>query len=183
MIGCFISVNKLSLSKTKLTAPMKQNLTKKERLAIKELSQNKSIIIKKADKGSSVVIMNTEDYIAEGHRQLSDGKFYQKVDHDLTDEHNAQVKDKVMDMFNKGEITLETVEFFIHENPRTAQFYLLPKIHKCLSNPPGRPIVSANECLMERISQFVDFFMKPFLHEAIHSKYHVFLAGHLALYT
>ncbi len=137
MIDCFISVNELSLSKTKLTAPMKQNLTRKERLPIKELSQNKSIIIKKADMGSSVVIMNTDDYIAEGHRQLSDSKFYRKVDHDLMDEHNARVKDRVMDMFHKGEITLEAVEFWIHDNPRTAQFYLLSKIHKSLSKPQG----------------------------------------------
>ena len=37
------------------------------------------IIIKPADKGSAVVVLNKKDYIAEGMRQLSDTKFYKKT--------------------------------------------------------------------------------------------------------
>jgi hypothetical protein len=44
---------------------------------------------------------------------------------------------------------------------RTAKFYLLPKIHKGINPPPGRPIVSANGCPIERISQLVDPFLNP----------------------
>ena len=69
----------------------------------------------------------------------------------------------VRKIFERGEITCDTLEFLVQDQPRTAQFYLLPKIHKRLPNPPGRPIVSANECPTERISQFVDFFLKPFV--------------------
>ena len=38
---------------------------------------------------------------------------------------------------------------------------MLPKIHKNLNNPPGRPIISGNGCPTERISQFVAFFLQP----------------------
>ena len=47
--------------------------------------------------------------------------------------------------------------------PRTSKFYLLPKIHKNLVNPPRHPIVSANECPAEKISEFVYFFLNPLL--------------------
>ena len=51
----------------------------------------------------------------------------------------------------------------IIDAPRTANFYLLPKIHKGKVPPPGRPIVSANDCPTERISQLVDHFIQPLL--------------------
>lgn len=44
-----------------------------------------------------------------------------------------------------------------------ASFYLLPKIHKCVDNPPGRPVISGNESLTEPVSKYIDYFIKPFL--------------------
>ena len=52
--------------------PHKQNLSAEELGALKELINNTQIIIKPADKGSAVVIMNRADYLTEGFRQLSD---------------------------------------------------------------------------------------------------------------
>ena len=43
--------------------------------------------------------------------------------------------------------------------PKTAGFYMLPKIHKPTRPPPGCPIISANGCLTEQISEFFDFFL------------------------
>ena len=47
---------------------------------------------------------------------------------------------------------------------KTAELYLLNKIH---SDPPtkARPIISANGCPVERISEYVDFFLQPFVSE------------------
>ena len=44
---------------------------------------------------------------------------------------------------------------------RTQQFYLLPKIHKDIDNPPRRHIVSGSGGPTEKISQFVDHFIGP----------------------
>ena len=44
-------------------------------------------------------------------------------------------------------------------NPKPGQFYILPKIHK--QGNPGRPTVSSNSHPTERISQFVDYHLKP----------------------
>ena len=44
---------------------------------IKGLGKNNNIVIKRADKGNSIVILDTVDYLREGLRQLSDNTFYQ----------------------------------------------------------------------------------------------------------
>ena len=51
------------------------NLSPEELEALKQLRNDNTIVIKKADKGSNVVIMNRDDYIAEVERQLNDTKF------------------------------------------------------------------------------------------------------------
>ena len=52
------------------------NLSHEETVALRELTENKNIIIKPADKGSAVVIMDREQYLFEGYRQLNDRKYY-----------------------------------------------------------------------------------------------------------
>lgn len=51
---------------------VKPNLNKKEVEAFQSLQQNKNIIIKPADKGGAAVMMDTEQYLWEGYRELSD---------------------------------------------------------------------------------------------------------------
>ena len=55
------------------------NLTKKERQAIKSLSQNPNIIIKLADKGGAIVIQDKHKYIEECLRQLNNKEHYKKL--------------------------------------------------------------------------------------------------------
>lgn len=42
-------------------------------------------------------------------------------------------------------------------------FYMLPKVHKDLENPPGRPIISGNDSITEPASKYVDYFIKLFV--------------------
>ena len=67
------------LHRQKYKEPKKKNLTKEEYKAIKSLKNNKGIIIKPADKGSAIVILDKESYINEGQRQLNDTKLYEKT--------------------------------------------------------------------------------------------------------
>ena len=64
----------------------RRNLTIKQFKAPTDLKENKSIMFKKADRGSNVVIQNVDDYIKEGLRQFGDEKFCKKLDYDPTEE-------------------------------------------------------------------------------------------------
>ena len=52
------------------------NLTKEERKALYSLTDDTSIVIKEADKGSAVVVWDLEDYLAEAENQLDDKNVY-----------------------------------------------------------------------------------------------------------
>ena len=107
------------------------------------------------------MIQDRKDYIKEGLRQLSDRNFYRLQEENLTHAHNHLIKKQIDEMAYHNEISQKTADYLFLENPRTSKFYLLPKIHKNKIPPPGRPIVSANNCPSERISQFVDHFIQP----------------------
>ena len=107
-----------------------------------------------------MVIQNHADYVTEG--QLSDQCFYQPLD-DLTAEHNMKIIANLDNMLKGGEIIERVARFMVTKEPRTAQLYLLPKVHKNVTLVPGRPIVSANESSTERVSAFVDNFPAPII--------------------
>ena len=151
------------IQNTQLKPCRQKNLTREQFQSIYTLRNNTNIVIKPADKGSGVVILNRDDYIREGERQLGDTNFYKSVDLDLTQTHCDQVRRVIDSMFHNNEITGDTYRYLLTDNKRTAEFYMLPKIHKSLVNPPGRPIISGNDCPTEKISHLLDIILQPFV--------------------
>ena len=161
----FININEIELNKPSKTNSLKQNISDGERKAIRDLSRDKEIKISQADKGGSIVIQKTTDYIAEAMRQLNDPNTYKKTDSDLSNTHKQIVDNCLNQMVINGDITKKVQARLSIHKVRTPQIYFLPKIHKMKFPPPGRPIVSANDCATERISAFVDHFLNPLVKE------------------
>ena len=137
----------------------RNNLNKREREALNRLSNNKDIIIKPADKGGATVILNTSDYITEAMRQLSNEEYYEKVEKDLTSEHEQLINQCINNMIDNGELEKDTGQLLKSTDSRTPIFYMLPKIHK--PNHPGRPVVSSINSHTEKLSAYVDEFLRP----------------------
>ncbi|XP_072037029.1 uncharacterized protein [Amphiura filiformis] len=133
----------------------RDNLAKSERKALNELRHKSDLVIKPADKGSAVVVLNREDYIQEAHRQLANPIHYVKLSHDPIAEVTQEVTDTVIDLHDQNIIDDNTFEYLLPESATTSRFYLLPKIHK--EGNPGRPIVSCSNCPTE----FVDYHLRP----------------------
>ena len=71
------------------------NLTPGERTVLQSLRSNEDIIIKLADKGSSVVVMDKSAYIREAERQFSDDRFYNKLDKDPTKQFSDEITNEL----------------------------------------------------------------------------------------
>ena len=82
---------KLQLAEIKLSQP-RNNLSSKEREALQSLKRNKDLNVKKADKGSCVVIMDTENKINEGQTLLDNSKHYRPLDEPMVKETQYKVK-------------------------------------------------------------------------------------------
>ena len=146
-----------------------KNLSKFEYHALDSLQKNKNIIIKPADKGSAIVIMDKIDYVNEGYRQLQNPKHYRKINNLLYPETSPEISEILLNLKNRNIINEKQFDF-LKPPPkiRPRRLYFLPKIHKPLSKwtndgktPPGRPIVSDCGSESYEVSKFIDYFLKP----------------------
>ena len=161
-IHTFATVNMANLTALPQIKPRFHNLTKSDKLALETLKSNNSIIIKPADKGAGVVIMNTKDYIFEAFKQLNSTSYIKSSKEHLVFANNEVAK-ILTDLLTEDQIDKHRFEYLFQKSPKPGKFYLLPKIHKNTLPPPGRPIVSQIGSPTERISGYLDFFLQPFL--------------------
>ena len=154
MIETFVTAINNDINDSEPKAIPRDNLTKEERRALKDLQNREDIIITKADKGGAVVIWDTKDYIAEAERQLNDITTYEKLESDPTDRHIEIIKITLQNFKTQGIIEPRIADRLIPEKVRTPRFYMLPKIHK--PNNPGRPVISSVSSHTSEISRFVD---------------------------
>ena len=74
----------------------KRNLPATETRAIKQLTKNKKIVIKPADKGASVVVMDKKDYLGEVYRQLGNPLHYRQLEQPKVPDNRIEI-DRVCD--------------------------------------------------------------------------------------
>ena len=79
----------------------------------------------------------------------------------MTNKVTKTVKDYLQYMKVNEYINKDTYSYLMPSNPTCSRFYILPKIHKNRQNPPGRPIVSANNHPTEHISEYVSDILNP----------------------
>ena len=171
---------------------VKPNLPKQQQKALRELSNNINIVIKDADKGGVITIINMGDYIHDCSLILADNSTYLKTTSDMVETHNEEAKDIIGNISSNNWSHISQV-FPVKATPGTS--YALPKLHKLshlistntdrhmtdghLINtaqlidkanslnirPPYRPIVSSKRTLTEHISGYVDSILQPLLHK------------------
>ena len=138
-----------------------RDMGRPERDMLKTLSKNHNVIYRPADKGGGLCVLNRTDYVNEAMSQLSNTSCYVKLDKDPTVTYKKEIDSFLQDSMLEGCITPTECKFLTKEHPSVPLFYCVPKIHKSLSHPPGRPIVASNDSLTEPLSQFVDRHMRP----------------------
>ena len=148
--------------KTQLAeAKPKNNLPLAERKALKALKRDNEINLKKADKGTSTVVLSKQDKINEGQIQLNNKDHYMPLDQPMVKETNRKVTLLINELYRKNHIDEMTKKWLCQtpNPPRIPIFYTLTKIHK--PTPVGRPIISGCEGPTEKLSSFVDKLLQP----------------------
>ncbi|XP_024859281.1 uncharacterized protein LOC112450144 [Kryptolebias marmoratus] len=151
------------------TRTPKNNLSPEENIALEQLIKNPNIIIKPADKGSSIVILDREQYLWEGKRQLLDTNYYSKLSKPIFLETISMVAEIIDRLYKKKFINYKQKTYLQGDSePRARRFYLLPKIHKepekwskPFEIPPGRPIVSDCGSETYKTAEFIDYYLTP----------------------
>ena len=155
----FLSQIEKELFELEKTSLGYSNFSKEEWQAMRALANDRSIVIKKADKGSCVVVWDRDNYIAEAEKQLSDENIYKcinfkdKILQELADNSNKLFRN----LKTKGSITEKELKYFtikFKKATNLGKLYLLPKIHKRLENVPDRPVISNCGTPVEKVSEF-----------------------------
>ncbi|CAJ0940256.1 unnamed protein product [Ranitomeya imitator] len=139
------------------------NLTVEERHSLKNLQEDRTIIIKPADKGGALVVMDKSKYIAEIKRQLDDDSIYQPLDRDPLPGIRQEIKTILHLNTDRGVLDQKTCDFLLNSNPITPVFYTLPKVHKNLENPPGRPIVASTDSILSPMARYIERILTPLI--------------------
>ena len=139
----------------------KFNVFKEEGEAIIGLRKNKNIVIFEADNGGAVVIMNKQDYVTEALKRI-DSKdangddIYQKLLFDCTQKFVREVQQSVDLAFSNNVIDETMAEMLAINDAKPGNIYFLPKIHKDINPPPGRPICNTINTPRMNLSKCVD---------------------------
>ncbi|CAJ0961764.1 unnamed protein product [Ranitomeya imitator] len=137
------------------------NMTRGEVRALQDLMEDDKIIIKKADKGGAVVLLNKNDYVDEIKRQLADPGVYERLTCDPKFAIAREIKTVMDSALDNKIIDQDLYDFLIVKFPVTPVLYTLPKIHKSLEHPPGRPIVSGCNSILSNIGILLDKVLNP----------------------
>jgi hypothetical protein len=96
-------------------------------------------------------------------RQLNNQNYYEKLDENIIPQIQRRIRTTVDKHVAMGVIPSKSANLIHVNNPCPAKFYMLPKVHKNVSQPPGRPIMASNGNPIERLSEYIDEHLKHHL--------------------
>ena len=135
---------------------------------MRSLADDRNLVVKKADKGSCVVVWDRDDYLLEASQQLENVSIYRNIVFkdrllvNLVDTSNTMFRN----LCRKGLISNKQLKYFTYEFKNATnlgKLYFLPKIHKKLHNVPGRPVISNCGAPTENTSEFLDHNLKSLM--------------------
>lgn len=143
-----------------------------------------SIVIKEADKGGAVVVMDAEYYKHKILEMLDNNEFYCEIAENNDKKTIQKVKRLLKDHQTSSDITTKEADFLTDFDFRESVFYGLPKIHKsktitnaikmqnnayitCIKpdDLKFRPIVGGPNAPTQRLSHLMDILLKPLCSE------------------
>ena len=130
-------------------ANVPQNLSDKEVEALDRLSKNQNLVVQKADKGNSVVLVDRDVYVKHMENILKDNTKFEKVDvktRTLNFQVNHEKRINTISKILKSTVSLRDRQYkkIKAAGSRTGVLYDFSKVHKTIVDvcPLFRPIFS-----------------------------------------
>lgn len=142
--------------------PKYSNSNLEERRALNELEKNSEITICPADKEGAIVVLDTEYYHLRMLEHLN-SPTYRRLERNPMNKFKSEIDNLLKVALESNWITKKEHAYLTNQHPVTPIIYSLPKIHKHLTEPPLRPVVSGRGSVTEPLSKYVDFFLKDFV--------------------
>ena len=130
------------------------NISERERINLAKLKANKNLVIKPADKGGGIAVINTADYVSKINGMLADKLVYSPVLQDDSVQTKERADQLLRLLLMEKLITDKQFRFLTEFQVRTPLFYGLPKLHK--QDIPFRPVVSQINGPTSMINRLVD---------------------------
>ena len=134
----------------------------KEKIKIlQNLKKDKNTVITRADKGNTVVIMDSADYQNKINTLLLDKNIYEEIKTDPTDKYTKQLRKELEILKDNRLITAQMYRKFYPKGCSAPKFYSPPKIHK--KDTTLRPIVACYSSPATGVGRFIATIFKPLL--------------------
>lgn len=117
-------------------------------------------MIKGSEKGGNIVLLTQDQYEQEEMRLLLDKSTYRKLSSNPFPAIVMALNYKLNLSLEESLITKKEFNYLKVLQFNTPTFYIIPKLHKLLTDPPGRPIVSVISGPLEKKRKFVDALIK-----------------------
>ena len=137
------------------------NLTKQENDALHELLHNDKIVIRQADKGSGIVIVNREDYINKLTEEMDKSDACAETEGNQAERAFKEVKKLANKMYRDGAISKDMQQYLIPRYPRAGELKGNPKLHK--QGAPMRTIVNGISTATERMAEVAEHELNEFV--------------------
>ncbi|XP_039303541.1 uncharacterized protein LOC105205165 [Solenopsis invicta] len=141
-----------------------QNISREERLALRNLRQNNNILILPADKGNATVVIDKKVYCNKINVMLSDCSVYGKLKRNPT----FTIEKKTSVLLKNSGLPPEIIKYLTPRKSSAPRFYGLPKIYK--ESVPFCPIISN---IGRPSYQLARYFTKPLQKLTGHNGSHI----------
>ena len=142
-------------------ANVPQHLSNEEFEAQKTLSKNCNLVIQKADKGNSVVMVEKDVYLRHMERTISDHNKFEKVSIkkgtlNFSINHEKNINNYLKRLEKSGTLSTEQYKKIKAVGSRPGVLYRLCKVHKAITDicPPFRFILSAIGTYCYKLAKF-----------------------------
>lgn len=126
-----------------LNRKFSSNITVSEDKAMRELLHDQSIIIRPADKGSGIVVMDTNQYVDQLENEMINSASYDQVKVDKSKQITNKIKKLINNMYKRGSITSDLRHYLLPTEISSGKLQANPKIHK--ENNSFRTIVNGRQ--------------------------------------